>query len=81
MLYKKVKGTEVYRAIIEENGKKRVFAIFGTVKELAEREIIFLNGKKVNSNWIVLCPEKMDMNSSYELPDFDACKEYIERMC
>ena len=46
MKYTVVKGTNIHRASIEQpDGKCKVVALFGKVKELAEKNIIFLDGK------------------------------------
>lgn len=78
MKYKVIKGTNIYRAITEQpDGGSKVVAIFGKVRELAEKNIIFLDGKPATDMWIVLIPEQEA--SSHELVNVTACKDYIER--
>ena len=78
MRYTVVKGTNIHRASIEQpDGKRKVVALFGMVRELAEKNIIFLDGKPATDMWIVLFPEQE--TSSHELVNLTACKDYIER--
>ena len=76
--YQTIKGTNLQRAYIEQSdGKRKGIALFGTVKELAEKNIIFLDGKPATEMWIVLLADRD--TSSYELTNMTACKQYIER--
>lgn len=76
--YQTVKGTNLQRAyIIQPDGKRKGIALFGKVKELAEKEIIFLDGKPVTDMWVVLLVGRD--TSSYGLTSMTACKDYIER--
>ena len=80
MKYKQIENTNIYRGItVDKNGKKSVFAMIGTVRELAEKEIIFLDGKKPNDLWIALIPKMGDI-SSREYDTFEECKEFAEKM-
>ena len=76
--YQTVKGTNLQRAYIEQpDGKRKGIALFGKVKELAEKNIIFLDGKPGTDMWIVLLADRG--TSSFELTSMTACKDYIER--
>lgn len=80
MKCRQIENTNIYHAItVDKNGKKSVFALIGTVRELAEKEIIFLDGKKPNDLWIALIP-KMGDNSSREYDTFEECKNFVEKM-
>ena len=80
MRFTVVKRTGVHRAIIEqENGTKECVALFGTVRDLAAQNIIFLDGKPAGEKWIVLFAKQEQ--SSPEMDSKDACKQYIESCC
>ena len=74
--YLKSKTCSIHRAFIEHpNGTRKVIAIFGTVADLAEKEVIFLDEKPINNYWKVLFPE--NDKSSGELINQTAYKDYI----
>lgn len=77
MKYTVVKGTSIHRAYIEQpDGKRKVVALFGTVCDLAAKNIIFLEGKPVTQKWIVLF-----QNQEHSTPEYDSkeqCRQIIE---
>lgn len=73
-----VKGTGVYRAIaIEPDGQKKVIALYGTVKDLAAKELIFTGPVKHDDRWIFLYVG--DEASSHEFLSKKDCQYYIKR--
>lgn len=77
MKYQKVRGTaNIWRAYRVVNERPEGVAIFGTVAELAAHNLIYLDGRKPNSMWLVLSPKRAE--SSPELYDVQSCKTWIE---
>lgn len=80
MKYTVVKGTGIHRASVEQpDGTRKAIALFGKVSDLAAQSIIFLDGKPASEKWIVLFAGREE--SSPELLDSAACKDYIELHC
>jgi len=74
--YRKSPKSSIYGAYIKDSADKGCIAVFGTVSDLSEKGIIFLDGRPANDNYIVLM--KGRDSSSGELTNITACKDYVE---
>lgn len=78
MKYTVLKGTNIHRAfIIQPDGTRKCVALFGIVRELAEKNIIFLDGKPVTDKWIVLFSGETNSTPGFDTKE--QCKACIER--
>lgn len=78
MKYTVIKDSSIRRAfIMQPDGTRKVVALFGIVRELAEKDIIFLDGKPATDKWIVLFAN--ETNSTPEFDTKEQCKACIER--
>lgn len=75
MEFRKIKNTRTMYRVFRAPDQLRACAIIGTVAELAEHDLIHIEGKQHNDMYLVLIPGQSE--SSPELYDVQSCKHWI----
>ena len=75
MEFRKIKNTRTMYRVFREPDLLRACAIIGTVAELAEHDLIYLDGKQPNDMYLVLVPDNQE--SSPEMYDVQSCKTWL----